>query len=103
MNSFELYKDIINLYREVDLECNLKLDDVLKKINNKGTITTVKEVIRELDNNELEVLAKCGRLDLSLENLILDEKYRDLFNEEDIEICKERLNKYKNIENKDEE
>ncbi|MDQ0149448.1 hypothetical protein ACFO6R_09690 [Eubacterium multiforme] len=103
MNSFELYKDIINLYREVDLECNLKLDDVLKKINNKGTITTVKEVIRELDNNELEVLAKCGRLDLSLENLILDEKYRYLFNEEDIEICKERLNKYKNIENKDEE
>lgn len=103
MNSFELYKDIINLYREVDLECNLKLDDVLKKINNKGTITTVKEVIRELDNNELEGLAKCGRLDLSLENLILDEKYRDLFNEEDIEICKERLNKYKNIENKDEE
>lgn len=103
MDSFELYKDIINLYREADLQCNVKLDYVLKKINTKGTIITVKETIRELDQGELKALAKCGRLDLSIENLVLDERYRHLFTEEDIEICKERLNKYNNIEIEEEE
>ncbi|MGL4572497.1 MAG: hypothetical protein ACRCVJ_15710 [Clostridium sp.] len=92
MNSMELYRDMLNIYREADLECNCKLNSLLNRLNNKGALLTAKELIREdIKEDGLDVLMKCGREDLSLENLILSNRYKNLFNDEDRNICKDRL------------
>ncbi|MEG1481241.1 hypothetical protein [Clostridium sp.] len=92
MNSMELYRDMLNIYREADLECNCKLNNLLNRLNNKGALLTAKELIREdIKEDGLDVLMKCGREDLSLENLILSNRYKNLFNDEDRDICKDRL------------
>ncbi|MEG1004448.1 hypothetical protein [Clostridium sp.] len=92
MNSMELYRDMLNIYREADLECNCKLNSLLNRLNNKGALLTAKELIREdIKEDGLDVLMKCGREDLSLENLILSNRYKNLFNDEDRDICKDRL------------
>lgn len=92
MNSMELYRDMLNIYREADLECNCKLNSLLNRLNNKGALLTAKELIREdIKEDGLDVLMKCGREDLSLENLILSNRYKSLFNDEDRDICKDRL------------
>ena len=67
MSSMELYKDMIEIYREADLECNCKLTNILQKINNKGALLTAKELIRE---------------DITEDGLDSDE---------DREICRDRL------------
>ena len=33
MSSFELYGDMLKIYREVDLQCGYKLDIMLQRIN----------------------------------------------------------------------
>ena len=92
MNSMELYRDMLNIYREADLECNCKLNSLLNRLNNKGALLTAKELIREdIKEDGLDVLIKCGREDLSLENLILSNRYKNLFDDEDRNICKDRL------------
>ncbi|WP_024614352.1 hypothetical protein [Clostridium sp. Ade.TY] len=106
MNGFEFYTDVINIYREVDLKLNYKLNDLLKMINNKGAINAAKFIVKEdRDTYGLELLMKNGMEDLTIERLILNEKYKKLFNDEDRELSRIRLKKYKNveIENKDSE
>lgn len=103
MNGFEFYRDIINIYREVDLKCNYKLNNLLKLINNKGAINAAKAVIREDDDiYGLEMLMKNNMEGLTVEKLILSEKYKKIFNDEDRELCNNRLRKYKNIESETE-
>lgn len=106
MNGFEFYTDVINIYREVDLKLNYKLNNLLKMINNKGAINAAKFIVKEdRDTYGLELLMKNGMEDLTIERLILNEKYKKLFNDEDRELSRIRLKKYKNveIENKDSE
>ena len=99
MSSFELYGDMLNLYREVDLQCGYKLDIMLQRINTKGALYAAKSLIRDEEaDNGLEFLVKSNKEQLSLENLILSDKYKDVFNDEDRQICNDRLRKYRIIQ-----
>ena len=103
MNSFELYGDMLKIYKEVDLQCGYKLDNMLQKINVKGALYAAKSLIRDDDDNGLEVLISSNKEELSLERLILDEKYKNIFDDEDREICNNRLRKYRNVDKNKEE
>lgn len=99
MSSFELYGDMLNLYREIDLQCGYKLDIMLQRINTKGALYAAKSLIRDEEaDNGLEFLIKSNKEQLSLENLILSDKYKDVFNDEDRQICNDRLRKYRSIQ-----
>ena len=99
MSSFELYGDMLKIYREVDLQCGYKLDIMLQRINNKGALYAAKSLIRDEEtDNGLEFLIKANKEELSLENLILSDKYKDVYDDEDKQICNDRLRKYRNIE-----
>ncbi|GAA0070431.1 hypothetical protein UT300003_19540 [Clostridium sardiniense] len=103
MNSFELYGDMLKIYKEVDLQCSYKLDNMLQKINVKGALYAAKSLIRDDDDNGLEILISSNKEELSLERLILDEKYKNIFDDEDREICNDRLRRYRNIDKNKEE
>lgn len=65
-------------------------------VNNKGALLAVKEIIRlEEDVEALQELIESGREDLSVEALVLNEKYKDQFTDEDRMLAKEKLAIYK--------
>ena len=97
MNQIELdlYHNMVNIYKEADLQCNYKPTRFLQLINNKGALLAAKELInKEGDTEGFTRLWECKRLDLSLEVLVLKEKYKELFTDEEREICINRLKDY---------
>lgn len=97
MNQIELdlYHDMVNIYKEADLQCNYKPTRFLQLINNKGALLAAKELINKEGATEgFTRLWECNRLDLSLEVLVLKEKYKELFTDEEREICINRLKDY---------
>lgn len=91
----DLYDDMVNIYNEASLQCNYKPIRFLQMLNSKGPVITAKELIRKHGvTYDFNRLWECGRLDLSLEALLLKDKYKVLFTEEEIEICKNRLKEY---------
>ena len=49
MNQIELdlYHDMVNIYKEADLQCNYKPTRFLQLINNKGALLAAKELINK--------------------------------------------------------
>lgn len=91
----ELCKDMIEIYRKADKECGYRATRFLQMIDRKGSLVTAKELISKDGGTEgFTKLWEFGRLDLSLEALIISGKYNDLFTQKEIEICKERLSQY---------
>ena len=97
MNQIELdlYHNMVNIYKEANLQCNYKPTRFLQLINNKGALLAAKELINKEGATEgFTSLWECKRLDLSLEVLVLKEKYKELFTDEEREICINRLKDY---------
>ncbi|BDR85078.1 hypothetical protein [Clostridium tetani] len=64
-------------------------------IDRKGPLVTAKDLISKDGGTEgFTKLWEFGRLDLSLEALIVSGKYNSIFTHEEIELCKERLRQY---------
>lgn len=62
---------------------------------NEGGIKTDKKLICKNGGTVgFEKLYECKRLDLSVEALVYQDKYKELFTEEEITMCKERLKEY---------
>ncbi|MGL4848529.1 MAG: hypothetical protein ACRC28_06320 [Clostridium sp.] len=98
---FELYNDVIEICREAALIPGFKFDRLFQMINGKGALLSLREIIRDSEDIEnLEKLIEAGREDLTIEALVLSEKYKDEFTEEDKTFAKSKLNSFKNKEQK---
>ncbi|MGL5417444.1 MAG: hypothetical protein ACRDAU_17375 [Clostridium sp.] len=96
---FELYNDIIEVCREAGLMPGFKFDKMFQMINSKGALLSLKEIVRSNEDTEnVEDLIKAGREDLTIETLILSEKYKNEFSEEDKEFARIKLEKFKTKE-----
>lgn len=91
----DLFNDMVNIYREADRQCNYKPTRFLQTLQVKGAIVTAKELINKPGVTEgFTRLWECKRLDLSLEALVIKDKYKELFTKEEREICLNRLKEY---------
>lgn len=91
----ELFNDMVNIYREADVQCNYKQAGFLQKLQLKGAIVAAKEVINATELTEsFTKLMECNRLDLSLEALIAKDKYKELFTAQERKICLKRLKEH---------
>ncbi len=98
----DLFTDMIKIYRETDTQCNYKSAGFFQGIQSNGAITTAKEIINNKEVTEGFIkLAECNRLDLSVEALIVQDKYKELFTAKERKICLNRLKKYGYKEIKD--
>ena len=90
-----LFTDMIRIYRETDIQCNYKAAGFFQMIQNDGAIITAKEIVNKTELTEgFMKLAECNRLDLSVEALIIQEKYKELFTPKERKICISRLKKH---------
>lgn len=88
----ELFNDMVNIYREADVQCDYKQAGFLQNLQVKGAIVTAKEIINASEVTEgFTKLVECNRLDLSVEALIAKDKYKELFTAQERKICLKRL------------
>lgn len=91
----KFHTDMVDVYRKADKECGYRATRFLQMLGEKGGVKTAKELISKDGGTEgFLKLWQFGRLDLSIEALVQQEEFRELFTEEELKLCKERLIKY---------
>lgn len=91
----DLYNDMLRIYKEADIQCNFKSAIFIGMLLNEGGLKTVKKLINKNNVTKGFIrLWECKRLDLSIEVLVLKDKYKELFTDEERIICKDRLKEY---------
>ena len=87
----EFHQAMINIYNRAKDECNYMAAHLIQMINEAGGLKAAKELLHNNFTVGFETLSEMNRLDISVEWLILDPKWVELFTEEEILIAKERL------------
>jgi len=78
-------------YRALD-ECGYKATHFLRLVNERGGLEAAKFLLHKELSEGFIKLWELGRLDLTMEAMILEPKWKELFTEEEREIAKKRLN-----------
>ena len=88
-------QDMVNIYRTAKLECGYTASRFLQMIGKQGGWATAKQLICKPGGTDgFATLWQHGRLDLSVEALVLRSEYRCLFTAEECTLCEERLREY---------
>lgn len=83
-----------NIYRDALSECNYKATRFLQLVNKYGGLETAKILLRTEKYSEgLTKLWEAGRLDLTVEALVLKKPWNQLFSSEELSIARARLTK----------
>lgn len=91
----QFHEDMKEIYTRAKKECGYVASRFLQMLGEKGGIDTARSLIlKDGGTDGFAKLWEMGRLDLSVEALVLKEEYKELFTEEERKICKERLNEY---------
>lgn len=84
-----------DIYDNAKRECGYVATRFLQMLSEKGGVVTAKNLISKEGGTEgFTKLWEFGRLDLSVEALILKKEYRELFTEEERNMCRYRLLKF---------
>ena len=87
--------DMINIYRKAKRELNYSATRFMQLITEKGGLIAAKQLIsKDGGTSGFATLWEMGRLDLSIEAHVLKPEYKELFTEEEREICRGRLKEY---------
>jgi hypothetical protein len=81
-----------NIYHEARYKCHYSANNFLQMVQSFGGIETARRLINA--NNlsyGLEKLWECGHLEISMEALMLQDRWRPLFNENELAIARKRL------------
>ena len=98
------HEEIINLYKKITKMVKYKPTRLMDYINKYGGYeAAVKYISTESNVQDFAVLWEHERLDLSVEALITQEKYRPLFSEDILAFCDRKLKEYSYAPNKIEE
>ena len=84
-----------DIYETAKKECGYNATRFLQLVAEKGGVTAAKQLIRKSGGTDgFATLWECGRLDLSVEVAVLKEEYKELFTDEEKEMCRNRLLEY---------
>ena len=95
----QFHKDMIGIYDKAKNDCGYVATRFIQMVAEKGGLVTAKELItKDEDTYGFERLYELKRLDLSVEALVLKDKYKNLFTRFEKKKCKDRLKKYGSYE-----
>jgi len=87
--------DMVNIYNTAKRESGYNANRFIKLVSEKGGVEAAKQLIsKEGGTYGFEVLWENNRLDLSVEAHVIKEEYKDLFTEEERQLCIDRLKKF---------
>jgi len=83
---------MLSLYERGKNECNYHADRFHRNVKETGGLAVAKELIASnAPRNDLLLLHRLGRLDISTEALALNQQFRGLFTEEELNRARKRL------------
>ena len=89
------HNEMLEIYRNAKEECSYSATRFLQMVANDGGLKTAKLLLAtKAPSDGFTKLWECGRLDLTVENLVIQAKYKDLFTAEEIIVAEERLRAY---------
>ena len=84
----QFQKELLELSQQAGQICGCDPSRFLKTLETKGAVQTAKESIRRNRVSDLfNALHKAGHLELSMEALVVEEKYADLFTDDEVNYC----------------
>lgn len=84
-----------NIYVKADRECGYRATRFLQVLAERGGVGAAKSLINKPGGTEgFTTLWELGRLDLSVEALVIRDEFKSLFTDEEREMCKNRLKDY---------
>lgn len=85
-------KELIQKINEAETKGGIRNPRFLQTIEKFGGIKTVKEIMRKgRISDNFDQLQKAGLLHLTMEALVIDKKYGELFTDEEVNSCYELL------------
>lgn len=76
-------------------QCRCKLTRLLQNIAKFGGVKTAKEILRKRrTSDDFEILQQAGLIHLTMEAMIIDKKYGELFTDDEVNSCYELLCEY---------
>lgn len=91
----KFFSDMKEIYMKADKECGYRATRFLQMLGEKGGVEAARALISKDGGTEgFTKLWEFGRLDISVEALVLKDEYESLFIEKERQICRERLIKY---------
>lgn len=92
----EFHETMINIYKSAAKDCNYKPLAFLKMVVEIGGVQAAKKLLSTgIIQSGLYRLYECGRLDLTVEHLVCQEKYCELFEPKELAEAKRRLDMFK--------
>jgi hypothetical protein len=88
----EFHEAMVNVYRLAKVECNYDATRFIQMVAAHGGLETAHRLLSDpnLQTGFVE-LWQCGRLDLTVEFLVLQPKWRDLFTDAECQNARQRL------------
>jgi hypothetical protein len=90
----EFHKAMLGIYEHALAECGYRATRFLNLVNRIGGFQAAKQLLRSDTHSEgLTALWEYGRLDLSMEALVLQQPWRSLFSRVELDSAERRLQK----------
>jgi hypothetical protein len=91
----QFHDAMIDIYLRAKRECKYNAARFIQVVTNKGGVEAARALILKDGGTEgFAKLWELGRLDLSVEALVLRDEYRELFTNNEREACRKRLMDY---------
>lgn len=88
-------EELIKKYEAAQKQCECKVIRFLQNITKFGGVKTAKEIIRKNRvSDDFETLQKAGLMSLTMEAMIVDPQYGDLFTDDEVNYCYDILCEY---------
>jgi len=88
----EFHQAMLQIYHQAKKHCNYTPTRFYQMVNEKGGLAAAKALLASPEpQSGLTILWECGRLDLSMEALVIDLRFGPLFSVEEREEARERL------------
>lgn len=88
-------EELIKKWEIAEKQCGYNPKRLLQNISRFGGVRTAKEIIRKGRTSDgFEKLQEAGLINLSMEAVMIDKKYADLFTDDEVNCCYELLCEY---------
>lgn len=86
---------MLNIYEEAKSQCNYNATYFHRMVSEMGGLEAAKQLLStDAPQYGFTKLWECGRLDISVEYLVLKDEFKSLFTKEELKTAKRRLEDY---------
>ena len=87
----EFHRRMLGIYEEAARQLGYRATRFLQIVSERGGVAAAKHLIAGPPQDGLGRLIAEGRTDLTMESLMLEEQFRQLFTEEELRLARERV------------